>query len=133
MELKVEADRSGGGSTREYPADDRAAASAVRSAEEQHVLEAASVAGVEFSAAAVAAALEEEVTQVEERCERLVRREQFLRSLGIGEWPDGTVAGRYGFRHVLYQNILYQRMVEHGVCTSIDGSASVQRLRVAVR
>jgi predicted ATPase len=39
------------------------------SAEEQQVLEAASVAGVEFSAAAVAAALETEVAQVEERCD----------------------------------------------------------------
>src|SRR5439155_1113646 len=71
---------------------------------EQQVLEAASVAGAEFSAAAVAAGLEEEEVQVEERCEGLARRGQFLKSSGQSDWPDGTVAGRYGFIHPLYQN-----------------------------
>ncbi len=77
---------------------------------EQQVLEAASVAGAEFSAAAVAAGLEEEEVQVEERCEGLARRGQFLKSSGQSDWPDGTVAGRYGFIHPLYQNVLYDRV-----------------------
>jgi predicted ATPase len=80
------------------------------SVEEQRVLEAGSVAGVEFSAAAVAAALEEEVFQIEERCQDLARRGQFVRRSGVSEWPDGTVVGRYSFIHALYQNVLYQRL-----------------------
>jgi DNA-binding winged helix-turn-helix (wHTH) protein/tetratricopeptide (TPR) repeat protein len=78
--------------------------------EDQQVLEAASVAGAEFSAAAVAAALDTDVVQTEERCENLARRQQFLRPTGVSEYPDGTVAARYGFIHSLYQNVLYQRV-----------------------
>jgi tetratricopeptide (TPR) repeat protein len=78
--------------------------------EEQRVLEAASVAGVEFAAAAVAAALEVKVDRVEEWCEELVRRGQLLRAQGLVEWPDGTVSGRYIFIHALYQEVLYQRV-----------------------
>ena len=46
------------------------------------MLEVASVAGMEFSAAAVAAGVEAETEIVEERCEGLVRRGQFLRAPG---------------------------------------------------
>jgi predicted ATPase/DNA-binding winged helix-turn-helix (wHTH) protein len=79
------------------------------SREEQGVLEAASVAGMEFSAAAVAAALEIETIQAEEWCEGLARREQFLQSRGFSEWSDETVAARYGFIHALYQHAWYER------------------------
>ncbi|HSF33592.1 MAG TPA: AAA family ATPase [Candidatus Tectomicrobia bacterium] len=78
--------------------------------EGQRVLEAASVTGMQFSAAAVAAGLEETVDAVEEQCSTLARRGQFLRSSGIEEWPDGTVAGRYRFRHTLYHQVVYERM-----------------------
>jgi predicted ATPase/DNA-binding winged helix-turn-helix (wHTH) protein len=76
--------------------------------EDQRVLEAASVAGAEFSATAVAAALEEDVIEVEERCEELARRHQFLQASRTGESPDG--AAQYRFIHALYQNALYQRI-----------------------
>ncbi len=78
--------------------------------EEQTILEAASVAGTEFSAAAVAAGVELEVDSVETRCETLSRRAQFVRSLGPEAWPDGTVAARYGFIHALHQEVLYNRI-----------------------
>ncbi len=78
--------------------------------ETQRVLEVASVAGAEFSAAAVAAGVEAEVDEIEEQCEELVRREHFLRASGTAEWPDGTVAARYGFLHALYQEVLYNRL-----------------------
>ena len=78
--------------------------------DEQRLLEAASVPGIAFSAAALAAALEEEVETVEDRCEALARREQFIRSSGVEEWPDGTVAARYRFLHVLYQQVFYERL-----------------------
>ena len=61
------------------------------SVEEQRLLEAASIAGVEFSAAAVAAALAADVEQIEEWCEGLARRQLFLRPTGNSEWPDGTL------------------------------------------
>jgi DNA-binding winged helix-turn-helix (wHTH) protein/tetratricopeptide (TPR) repeat protein len=80
------------------------------SAEEQRVLEAASVAGVEFSAAAVAAGLVHEAEHVDDWCTSLARRGQFLRTSGERIWPDGTVAGCYSFVHVLYQQVLHQRV-----------------------
>jgi DNA-binding winged helix-turn-helix (wHTH) protein/predicted ATPase len=78
-------------------------------ADEQAVLVAASVTGVEFSAAvAVVAGIE--APQGELRCEALARRGRFLRRVGVAEWPDGTVTGRYAFIHALYQQVLYGRV-----------------------
>jgi DNA-binding winged helix-turn-helix (wHTH) protein/predicted ATPase len=79
------------------------------STEEQSVLVVASVAGVEFSSVvAVAAGLDAQLGEL--RCEELARRGQFLRRVGVAEWPDGTVAGRYAFIHALYQQVLYGRI-----------------------
>ena len=78
-------------------------------ADEQEVLLAASVAGAEFSAAVVVAA-GIDPQQGELRCEAMARRGQFLRAVGVAEWPDGTVAGRYAFIHALYQQVLYGRV-----------------------
>ena len=77
--------------------------------DEQAILVAASVAGAEFSAAAVAAALDQAMEPVEMCCATLARHGQFLQP-GTAEWPDGTVAGRYGFRHALYHDVLYERI-----------------------
>ncbi|MBI3756387.1 MAG: hypothetical protein HY267_00270 [Deltaproteobacteria bacterium] len=77
---------------------------------EQHLLEAASVAGFEFSTAEVAAALAADEITTEEQCEQLARRQQFLRPAGVSEWPDGTVAARYGFRHAVYQSLWQERV-----------------------
>jgi predicted ATPase len=78
--------------------------------EEQNVLEVASVVGMDFSAAAVAAGLAADVIAVETCCEGLARRGQFLRAQGLEEWPDGTVAARYEFMHSLYQQAWYERV-----------------------
>jgi hypothetical protein len=78
--------------------------------ETQRLLEVASVAGAEFSAAAVAAGVGTEVDMIEEQCEGLARREHFLQASGTADWPDGTVAARYGFLHALYQEVLYHRL-----------------------
>ena len=80
------------------------------SLEEQRLLEAASIVGVEFSAVAVAAALGIGAEQVEECCEGLARRYFFLSPTGSAVWPDGTLAAYYGFLHALYQNVLYERV-----------------------
>jgi DNA-binding winged helix-turn-helix (wHTH) protein/tetratricopeptide (TPR) repeat protein len=78
------------------------------SAEDRRLLEAASVAGAEFSAASVAAALEEDQAAVEGRCARLARLGQFLASRGGIDWPDGTTAAAYGFVHALHHDVLYE-------------------------
>jgi predicted ATPase len=80
------------------------------SSEHQRVLESASVAGVEFSAAAVAAALSQEVARVETSCTHLARQGQLLRLSGERAWPDGTIATCYSFIHALYQEVVYNQL-----------------------
>jgi predicted ATPase/DNA-binding winged helix-turn-helix (wHTH) protein len=78
----------------------------------QRVIEAGSVAGVEFTAAAVAVSLDNTLEEVEACCERLAQRGQILRSAGVVEWPEGTMTARYVFQHALYQQVAYQRLGE---------------------
>jgi predicted ATPase len=80
------------------------------SATEQRVLEAAGVAGVEWTVAAVAAGLNGEMLEVEEQCAALAQRGQFVHPSGVEEWLDQTVTGRYRFHHALYQQVLYDRV-----------------------
>jgi predicted ATPase len=79
-------------------------------AEVRSVLEAASVAGLESTVAVVAAGVEAAEEAVEAQCAGLAQRGQFLQAHGVEEWPDGTVTGRYGFRHTLYQQVVYERV-----------------------
>jgi DNA-binding winged helix-turn-helix (wHTH) protein/tetratricopeptide (TPR) repeat protein len=76
----------------------------------RQMLRAASTVGMEFSTAAVAAGLEKTPEEVEQSCAELAQRGQFLAAKGTSEWPDGTVAGHYGFLHALYQEVLYNRL-----------------------
>jgi len=69
------------------------------------LLEAASVAGSEFSSYELAAALECDVTDVEESCLRLAERDQFVRLDGVHAWPDCTEAMRFRFLHELYREV----------------------------
>ena len=64
---------------------------------------------MEFSAAAVAAALERRQSEIEVCFTRLSRREQFVSEQGVIAWPDGTRATCYRFLHALYQEVLYSR------------------------
>jgi len=81
-------------------------------AEERRVLQIAAVSGAEFSAAGIAAAPGLDVQAVEEICDRLVQRQQFITSRGSHDWPDGTVANRYAFVHAMYQEGLGSRVSE---------------------
>jgi DNA-binding winged helix-turn-helix (wHTH) protein/predicted ATPase len=78
--------------------------------EEQMLLEAASVAGVDFTAAAVAAGVAQPVDAVEARYDALARRGQLVQAQGMVDWPDGTVTASYGFLHALYREIVYDRV-----------------------
>ena len=80
------------------------------SPDEHRILEAASVVGAEFSAAAIAAALQQPATEIEARCTALARREQFVGTKGIQTWPDGTVGANLRFHHSLYREALYDRI-----------------------
>src|SRR5262249_54930321 len=75
-------------------------------------LEVASVAGTEFAVASVAAGHEDPLDAIEDACDEIARKGDFLQACGIAEWHDGTLSGRYRFRHALYQNTLYTRMAE---------------------
>ena len=75
---------------------------------DRFLLEAASTAGTHFSAASVAAAVEQDVVSVEARCDALARDSQFLRTADPWQWPDGTVAGGYRFSHELYRSVFYE-------------------------
>jgi predicted ATPase/DNA-binding winged helix-turn-helix (wHTH) protein len=80
------------------------------SEEQQRLLEVASVVGVMFSTAAVAAGIEAPVEQVEEWCEGLAKRGQFLQAQEPRVLPDGTMCGSYKFLHPLYQAVPYERI-----------------------
>ena len=77
--------------------------------EAQQVMEVASVAGVTFAAAAVAAGLEAPTAQMETRCEALARY-HLVQAVGLTHWPDGTVTTHYTFTHALYQQAAYERI-----------------------
>ena len=77
---------------------------------DQRVLEAASVVGRAFSAAVVAAALDDEVDVIEARCRRLTRTTRIVRASGTQQWPDGTVADRFGFAHDVHRQVLAERL-----------------------
>ena len=77
---------------------------------ERGLLEAASLAGMTFSTAAVAAALERDIIETEEGCAHLAAQHRFLRPAGIVKWPDGTVGAGYGFLHALYQQLWHERV-----------------------
>jgi predicted ATPase len=65
------------------------------SAAAQQVLEAASVAGMACTVAAVAAALDVEESAVDDVCATLARQGQFLGTSGQERWPDDTLTACY--------------------------------------
>lgn len=84
------------------------------SAQERRMVEAASVSGVRFVAASVAAAAALEVTHVDDRLSALARRRLLLRADGEETWPDGTSSGRYRFAHALFRDVIYERVPAAG-------------------
>jgi len=76
---------------------------------DQRLLEAASLFGVIFPAWAAAAALNEDIEEIEDQYEKLTRRLHFLNPAGHDELPDGTQSAFYVFAHSLYREVLYQR------------------------
>jgi tetratricopeptide (TPR) repeat protein len=79
-------------------------------ADEQRLLETASVAGAEFSAAMLANTTNGDVCGIEQICQGLARKGLMLSVSGVAEWPNGMISGRYAFLHCLYQEVLCERL-----------------------
>jgi DNA-binding winged helix-turn-helix (wHTH) protein/tetratricopeptide (TPR) repeat protein len=79
---------------------------------EQRVLRTASVAGERFSARAVSTAAEIDPGEIEDVCEGLVAKLQFIKCSGIKEQAHGEISSHYDFRHSLYREVLYGRLSE---------------------
>jgi DNA-binding winged helix-turn-helix (wHTH) protein/tetratricopeptide (TPR) repeat protein len=78
--------------------------------DEARMLEVASLLGLEFTTAGVAAALDREREEVETVCETEAQRGRFLRAAGLADLTDGTVCGRFAFTHSLHRDVLHQRI-----------------------
>lgn len=74
------------------------------------LLEVASVVGVTFSAAAVAAGAKAGVEEVERDLDEVAERGHVLEKREIEQWPDGTVSACYAFAHRFFQQVLYERL-----------------------
>jgi predicted ATPase len=77
---------------------------------DRRLLSAASVQGYEFDSGVVAAVLDLDPVDVEERLEVLDRVHRLVGLRREHEFPDGTLVLRYQFVHVLYQNALYEAL-----------------------
>lgn len=76
---------------------------------ERQVLQAASVVGVCFSAAVAASALQMDDETVEDVCEELCRKEDFIRRDYVsGKGVTGSPL-TYSFRHALHRQVFYER------------------------
>jgi len=74
--------------------------------EQRTVLAAAAACGVRFRVATVATAIERDVAEITDLCDRLVRERRWLVEPGPEE-RRGT--GEYGFRHALFRQVQYER------------------------
>ena len=74
------------------------------------LLEVASVAGNDITAAVLATALDCQIGVAEQQCEALARAQQFLRIAGAIKLPDGREARRYTFTHELHRQVVYEEI-----------------------
>jgi hypothetical protein len=108
--------------------------------EERRVLEAASVAGEQFTVAAVAAGGQSPVEDVEASCEGLAAQGRVLDDIGLAQWPDGTSSGRYQFTHALYRQVLYEglgtvrrRQLHRRIGLRLEAGYGVQAWEIAAQ
>ena len=78
---------------------------------EQRILRSASVAGERFSVWAITTAAEID-PGIEDVCEALAERLQFIQAAGVHELANGQISAHYDFRHSLYREVLYRRLSE---------------------
>ena len=76
----------------------------------KEVLEAASVVGLEFSAAALAGALQLDTDEIDRQCSLLAADYHFIEPRDVKAWADGTLTGYYRFQHALYLEVIYAQL-----------------------
>jgi predicted ATPase len=76
--------------------------------EDRRALQYASVEGEEFTSTVLAALLESDELELEERLPEIEKVHRLIRTLGEEEFPNRSVVTRYRVAHALYQNILYE-------------------------
>ena len=74
------------------------------------LLEAASVLGTKFAAAAAAAGADVAPDEAEKTFGDLARARAILRDTGVAEWPDGTLCSTFEFVHALYADVLRDQL-----------------------
>jgi tetratricopeptide (TPR) repeat protein len=79
---------------------------------EQSLLKSASVAGERFSVWVITTAKEIEPSRIEDVCEGLAEKQQFIKAAGIHELANGEFPAHYEFRHSLYREVLYRQLSE---------------------
>jgi predicted ATPase/DNA-binding winged helix-turn-helix (wHTH) protein len=77
---------------------------------EQSALELASIAGASFSVSIISSASDIDSSRLENLYEELSRRHNIVKWAGTQSHPDGSVTERYEFVHVLYRQVLYDRL-----------------------
>ena len=80
---------------------------------ELEVLQACTVAGETFDAAAVASALDRSATETEDVLATLSRRRGLIGATGASAWPDGTISASYAFLQQLVREV-----VDEGIAPS---------------
>ena len=81
---------------------------------DRRLLAAASVQGMDFDSAIVAAAVQADEEDVETRLERLEREHALVRFVGELEAPDRSLTLRYRFAHHMYQNACFDSLRRRG-------------------
>src|SRR4030095_6180790 len=76
------------------------------SAEERGVLDVGSIVGVMFSTSLIGAAMGIAAEHLEQICDAIAQRHQFVRAAGWQRHLDGRVCRRYQFVHALYRDVL---------------------------
>src|SRR6266436_57516 len=82
------------------------------SSSEQCILRSASVAGERFSVWAISTSAEFESGSIDDACEGLAEKLQFIKAAGIHKLANGQISAHYDFRHSLYREVLYRRLSE---------------------
>ncbi len=105
---------------------------------DRRALQYASVMGVEFQSAALAAVLKTDQAALEERLDQLDRVRRLIDTLGEEELPEGGVATRYRFSQELYREVAYGELVSQRrvqmhreVAQALRGIHGVQAPRLA--
>ena len=79
---------------------------------QRRVLDCAGVAGERFSLSTISATLDMALPDIEDICEALSERGQFIRPIAIDESENWSGSSSYEFRHSLYRQIVYRAL--HG-------------------